>query len=382
MSVSRLGLVGPVLPFRGGIAQHTTRLHRTLRGRLSLTTLSFSRQYPAWLYPGESDRDPEHAGHAEPGVDYVLDPLKPATWRDAVRRLVHAGVEGVIVTWWTVFFAPCFACLKRALMSRDIPVVFLCHNVVDHDAATYKRLISGMVLAGANGYAVHSRGEAERLARLVPGPDVAVHRHPLYDQYPEATGILPRRAEIELLFFGFVRPYKGVDVLLEAIAAVRREDVRLSIVGEFWQKEDATRARITALGLGARVDLVPRFVGEQEAAEYFARADLVVLPYRHATGSGIVAMAYHYGKPVLATRVGGLPESVTHSRTGYLVESGSAAALAKAIDAVTRDELSAMKPHIEAFKSEMTWEGLADGLVGLFDGTLSAPEGTAPQGEA
>lgn len=382
MRVSRLGLIGPVLPFRGGIAQHTTRLHRTLRGRLSLTTLSFSRQYPAWLYPGESDRDPEHEGHVEPGVDYVLDPLKPTTWRDAVRRLTDAGVEGVIVTWWTVFFAPCFAYLKRALMSGHTPVAFLCHNVVDHDAAAYKRLISGRVLAGAHGYAVHSRGEVERLARLVPDPEVVVHRHPLYDQYPEATGALPRRAGLELLFFGFVRPYKGVDVLLEAMAAVRRQDVRLSIVGEFWEKEDTTQARIAALGLGARVDRVPRFVGEQEAAEYFARADLVVLPYRHATGSGIVAMAYHYGTPVLATRVGGLPESVIPARTGYLVDPGSAAALARAIDDVTHDELSAMKPHIEAFKSEMTWEGLADSLVGLFEAPASAPAGAARRREA
>ncbi len=372
MSPSRIALVGPVLPFRGGIAQHTTRLHRVLRQRLPLVTLSFSRQYPGWLYPGESDRDPEHEGHVEPGVDYVIDLLSPASWRRAVRRLLDSRVEGVILTWWTVFLAPCLGYLKRALRSRDVPVVFLCHNVVDHEGSAHKRLLSRLVLSGADGYAVHSRAEAERLERLLGHSRVAVHRHPLYDQYPEPTGALPRRGDLEVLFFGFVRPYKGVDVLLEAMARIRRRDVHLTVVGEFWQKKETILARIDALGLGASVDVVPRFVGEQAAAEYFARADLVALPYRHATGSGIVAMAYHYGKPVLATRVGGLAEAVIHEETGFLVEPDSPAALADVLERVRRDELSAMRPRIDAVKSEMTWEGLADAVIGLFEPSRSA----------
>ena len=376
VNVARIGLVGPVLPFRGGIAQYTTRLHRTLRDRTSLTSLSFSRQYPKWLFPGESDRDPEHEGHAEPGVEYIIDPLNPATWVRAVRRLAEARVEGVVLPWWTVYFAPCFFYLKRALTARGIPVVFLCHNVVDHEAAAYKRLLSRMVLVGAQGYCVHTRGEAERLASLVPGARVAAHCHPLYDQYPASTGALPRRAGLELLFFGFVRPYKGIDVLLDAMALLRRDDVRLSIVGEFWQGKKEILARVGALGLSSKVDVVPRFVREQEAAEYFGRADLIVLPYRHATGSGIVAMAYHYGKPVLASRVGGLEDVVSHD-TGYLVDPGSARALADAIERAGRDELDRMRPGIESFKARMTWEALADTLLTLFERQTVAPTNSA-----
>ena len=382
MNVGRIGLVGPVLPFRGGIAQHTTRLYRALCVRTSPTALSFSRQYPQWLFPGESDRDPEHAGHAEPGVEYVLDPLNPITWRRAVQRLAGARVEGVVFPWWTIFFAPCFSYLKRALRARGIPVVFLCHNVVDHEAAAYKRALSRFVLTGAQGYCVQSRGEAERLSRLVPGARVAVHGHPLYDQYPAPTGALPRRAEIELLFFGFVRPYKGVDVLLDAMAQVRRRDVRLTIAGEFWQGREATLARIPALGLEERVDVVPRFVGEQEAAELFGRADAVVLPYRHATGSGIVTMAYHYGKPVIASRVGGLEDSVVEGRTGYLVEPGSPSALAAVLEELSRDDLEAMRVHIDAVKAGMTWEGLADALLGLFEPAREPVGGVVPQKSA
>ena len=177
---------------------------------------------------------------------------------------------------------------------------------------------------------------------------------------------LSRRAQLELLFFGFVRPYKGVDVLIEAMAQLRRRDVRLTIVGEFWQGLDATMARVEALGLSGIVDLVPRFVAEQAAAEYFGRADLLVLPYRHATGSGVVAMAVHYGKPVLASRVGGLEDVVLDGQTGYLVEPGSAQALAGRIDRITSEELAAMRLPIERLKARMTWDGLVVALLDLF----------------
>jgi glycosyltransferase involved in cell wall biosynthesis len=372
---TRVGLIGPVLPYRGGIAQYTTRLHRALAARTSVTTLSFSRQYPSWLFPGESDRDREYEGHSERGVEYIIDPLSPRSWARGVRRLTEAGIEALIVPWWTVYFAPCFFFMTRALKRRGCPVVFLCHNVVDHEAAFYKRAAARMVLNGATGYCVHSRGEARRLAALVSNPAVAVHPHPLYDQYPTPDHTMSRRAPLELLFFGFVRPYKGVDVLIEAMAQLRRRDVRLSIVGEFWQGLDAMMARLEALGLSRIVEVVPRFVPEQAAAEYFGRADLVVLPYRHATGSGVVAMAVHYGKPVLASRVGGLEDVVLDGQTGFLVEPGSAQALARRIDRITAGELEAMRLPIERFKARMTWDGLVETLLGLFAAAPARTDG-------
>jgi glycosyltransferase involved in cell wall biosynthesis len=266
----RLGLIGPVLPFRGGIAQHTTRLHRALRARATVTTISFTRQYPRWLFPGESDRDPSYEGHLEPGVRYVLDPLNPPTWRRAVRLLVEADVEAVVIPWWTVYFACPVAYLKRSLQRRGIRVVFLCHNVVDHETAAYKRWLSRMVLAGAHGYCTQARAEADKLKSFLPGARVVAVPHPLYDHFPLPCGHLERRANLELLFFGFVRPYKGMDVLLDAVARLERDDLHLSVVGEFWQGKDATIRRLHELGIASRVEVVPRFVSEQEAVEYFA----------------------------------------------------------------------------------------------------------------
>jgi glycosyltransferase involved in cell wall biosynthesis len=244
----------------------------------------------------------------------------------------------------------------------------LCHNVSDHEASPYKVLLSKTVLRVARGYCVQSRSEEARLAELLPGARIVVHPHPLYDQFPPASEKLPRRARLELLFFGIVRPYKGLDILLEAMALVERRDVHLSVVGEFWQGEKSTIRRIDELGLRDRVDVEARFVSDQEAANHFARCDAVILPYRSASGTGIIPMAYHYAKPVIATRVGGIVDAVLDGETGFLVEPESPIALARAIDSVVPEGLAALAPNIEKFKAGMSWEGLADTLIQLSRG--------------
>jgi glycosyltransferase involved in cell wall biosynthesis len=364
-SKPKLGLIGPVLPYRSGIAQHTTMLHRALRQRAELTTLSFKRQYPAWLFPGETDRDPFRAGYSEPGVEYVIDSMDPRTWRRAAAQLVSAEVQALILPWWTIFFAPLFAYLKRACARRSIPVVFMCHNVVEHEAALHKVALSRIVLRGAQGYCLQSQSEEDKLKSLVPNAHTVVHPHPLYDQFPQAERQLIRRAPLELLFFGIVRPYKGLDVLLEAMALLKRRDVHLSVVGEFWHDKETLLTRIEVLGLTERIEVVPRYVSDQEAADYFARADVVVLPYRSASGTGIIPMAYHYGKPVIATRIGGLEHVVLEGKTGLFVAPESPKALADAIERVNHADLLTMRPHIESFKATMTWDSLASSLMAL-----------------
>jgi glycosyltransferase involved in cell wall biosynthesis len=361
----KLGLIGPILPYRSGIAQHTTMLHRALQNRAELATLSFSRQYPAWLFPGETDRDPFRVDYSEPGVEYVIDSIDPRTWRCAVERLVSAEAEALILPWWTVFFVPLLAYLKRACTRRRIGVVFMCHNIVEHEAARYKVALSRMALSDARGYCLQSQSEADKLKGLLPEARISVHPHPLYDQFPPAKRRLVRHAPLELLFFGIVRPYKGLDVLLEAMALLERRDVHLSVVGEFWHDKDALLKRMNVLGLSDRIEVVPRYVSDQEAADYFTRADAVVLPYRSATGTGIIPMAYHYGKPVLATRIGGLRDVVLEGKTGLLVAPKSPQALAEAIERMNHADLLAMRPHIESFKSTMTWDSLATSLLAL-----------------
>ncbi len=363
----RVALVGPVLPFRGGISQHTTMLHRALSRMGDVTTHSFSRQYPRAIFPGESDRDPALEGHREPGVRYAIDSLDPRTWRKAARAIVESRPRVAIIPWWTVFWAPCFSYVAKRLRREGIPVVFMCHNVVEHEEAAWKRLLTRRVLELGSAYAVHTTVDENNLLAMIPDAEVTVHPHPVYEQFPPATGALPKEHELELLFFGFVRPYKGLDVLIEALPLVRDDlDVRLTVAGEFWQGGEETRTRIAELGVGERVDIVEGYLSDADAAEYFARADAVALPYRSATGSGVVAVAYHYDKPVIVTRVGGLPDVVEDGRTGFVVPPESPESLARAIERLAETDLEAMGREVHRFKDEkLTWEGLASAILSL-----------------
>lgn len=361
----RVGVIGPILPFRGGIAQHTTMMHRALGRLADVKTLSFSRQYPGLLFPGESDRDPSFAGYREPGVEYGLDSLGPLSWRRTLRELDRWRPGLVVIPWWTVFWAPCFAFLGRGLRKRRIRVVFLCHNVVEHEAARWKRFLTRSVLRLGSAFIVQSREDEANLRELLPNASILFRPHPVYSQFPDAERTLPRVAATELLFFGFIRPYKGLDTLLDAMALLKDQDVHLTIAGEFWRGREETEARIQALGLERAVEVVPRYLTDREAAEYFERADVVVLPYNSATGSGVVGLAYRYGKPVVVTRVGGLPDVVDEGRTGLVVPPGSPAELAAALAQAATMHGPLTSDAIHTLVAGLGWDAYAEAILGL-----------------
>jgi glycosyltransferase involved in cell wall biosynthesis len=358
-ALSSIGLIGPVLPFRGGIAQHTTMLHRSLSSKADLCTISFKRQYPRYLYPGKSDRDPEYQGYSEPGVMYVLDSLNPVTWTKACRILLARAPGLIIIVWCTFFGAPYLGFMARYFRKRGIRVMFLCHNVIDHEAAFWKVELSRRALSQGSSFLVHTVSEKARLDQLVPGAQVSIHPHPVYHQFPSAKKKLPHRGRIELLFFGFVRHYKGLDILLEAMKYLEKEDIFLTIAGEWWGGNTISRKLLSNDRLSARVEVIDRYVSEQEASEYFYRTDLVVLPYRSATGSGVIPLAYHYGKPVIASRTAGIEEVVVDGVSGRLVEPESPYALAEVIREFLNGSPDGMKEGVRRAAERMTWEGFA-----------------------
>jgi glycosyltransferase involved in cell wall biosynthesis len=358
--LKRVGLIGPVLPFRGGIAQHTTMLRRALVSRCDLLTVSFTRQYPRWLFPGVSDRDPQYAGYTEKGVAYVVDSLNPLTWKRAVRIMLKHNVECVLIPWWTIFWAPFVLYVTRVLAARGVRIVLLCHNTVDHEAARWKVALSRRVLHRASGFIVHTRADQKKLRGLVGNLPVIVSPLPIYSQYDTSAGDnLPRSGSLELLFFGFVRHYKGLDVLLQALGQMQNRDFFLRVVGEFWERRQEYDALVSKYGLTDRVEIVPRYVSEQEAASYFRRADFVVLPYRSATGSAVIGVAFHFDKPVVVTRVGGLPDVVTEGETGFIVPPESPDALVALMNNLSAAMASNMAEKVRQHKSTMTWDALA-----------------------
>jgi glycosyltransferase involved in cell wall biosynthesis len=361
---SCLGLIGPVLPYRGGIAQHTTMLHRVLRARGRVETVSFRRQYPAWLFPGNSQMEPHCTGHAEEGVRYLLEPLNFRSWPRTLQHFEAAGVQAVVIPWWSSFWAPCFGFLASRLERRGTGVVVLCHNAQEHESGLLQSIATRRFLGARGKFLAHTHADAEMLRRLAPGANVVVHPHPVYHQFPQARGTLPRRARLELLFFGFVRPYKGLDLLAEAMGRLAGADVFLTVAGEWWLKGRDFRALRALLAHTSNIEVLDRYQSAEQVAELFARADAVVLPYRSATGSGVVPLAHHYGKPVIAARVPGLEEVVEDGVTGRLFPPGDPGALA----AIIR-EFTAACPfdpaRLRACTTAMGWDGLADQLLDL-----------------
>ena len=357
---TRCVVIGPVLPFRGGIAQHTTMLARALADTCDLSIFSFSRLYPKILFPGESDRDPDYEGHQEPHCSYTLDSINPFTWMRTVRRVRALQPDLVIIPWWTFFLGPSFWFIARALRREGIETVFFVHNASDHEEAAWKRWLSRHTLNNGARYVVHTRQEAELLSQMQPGKPVAVHPHPIYSQFPYVPDTPPRQAALELLFFGFIRPYKGLEVLLQAMQQLQDLDIHLTVAGECWGDPSEILKQAEAAG---RTETLLRYLDDRETASLFQRADVVVLPYLSATGSGVIPLAYHYDKPVIATRVGGLPDVVIDSRTGWLVEPGDVEALAHCIKQLPATDLTVMPQHIQALKDQLSWNSLADSVV-------------------
>jgi glycosyltransferase involved in cell wall biosynthesis len=334
-------LIGPGWPFKGGIASHTTYLYRALRDLGPTLFICLRRQYPRWLYPGGDDRAPDNLTLYEQDAQRLLAPLSPLSWWTSARVIARARPRCIVIPWWHVFWAPMVWSLL-VLLRRHCPdarIVFLVHNAVGHEEQRFSRRLARCVLRGGDAWIVHARSEMHTLHALLGDVPVDYQPHPAY---PLGDRELPDRTRARaqlgladaptLLFFGFVRHYKGLDTLLRALALLRHaHPCQLVVAGEIWGDAGAWAKLIAELDLSEQVRLENRYIAEEDIAIYFACADLVILPYRSATGSGVVKMAHSHGRPVVVTRTGALPDAVVDGVTGYVVPPEDPAALAAAI---------------------------------------------------
>lgn len=357
-------VVGPLFPFRGGISAYNRLLFDVLK-RYGLTDMavSFSRQYPAWLYPGKSDKEEGFENSKLDDVIYPLDSINPWTWWKTARDISSLRPSLVVFHWWTIFWAPCFAVLSHLLKRKGIRTAFICHNLEDHDSGRLKSWMSRRALGMADGFLTHSSDQKAALERQFPNRPVFYHPIPKFGNYPAAQGVLPKRGRLELLFFGFIRPYKGLDLLIEALDRLKDARVHLTVVGEPWGDMRDLQDFVKSRHLNVEFHL--EYKRDDELGEFFHRADFVVLPYRHATGSAVASVAHHYNKPLLASCVGGLPDVVEHGRTGMLFEPNDVAAIADTIAMASREQAQVFSTEVEQFGKRWTWDSLVNMLAQL-----------------
>lgn len=359
----KIAIIGPVTPFVSGISQHTSALAKELSGRsdITLKSWSFSRQYPAALFPGDTQK-----GDAEPlaHTQFTLDTLNPLSWCKTARDIERFNPDLAILPAWTFFVVPALGAVAGALRKRGIEVVSVVHNAQDHEASGWKNALLAWQIKQSSRAITHNAPLAEKVKEIAPQMGVTVSPHPLYDSFPPATGALPRRAATELLYFGVVRPYKGLDILIDALGQMTSKDVHLTIAGEFWGGAEATLEQIARLGLSDRIELRPGFASDQDVAELFERCDYLVTPYRSATGSGVIAVAQHYERPVIASDISGLREAVSDGQTGWLVAPDDRASLAQILDDKANSAaVQQMAPALISQKERLSWSHFADVLL-------------------
>ena len=368
-------IVGTAYPMRGGIAHYVALLYQKLiqKGH-DVTVLSFHRQYPKLLFPGKTQMD---TGKELFPVDShpLLDSINPFSWIKAFFWIRMQKPDCLVFKYWMPFFAPCYATL--IFLSRlflKIPSIYICDNITPHENHFLNRFLSWLGLLFVDGYIVQSKAVQDDLLSRKKAPVYQFVPHPIYEIFPEAISKEDARKQLGIhekkviLYFGYIRNYKGLKYIVQAMPDIlKKQPVRLIVCGEFYEGEEEILDLINKEKLHDSVTLVNEFIPNENVHLYFCAADLVVLPYVSATQSGIVQMAYYYDRPVLATDVGGLPEVVLNEKTGFIVPSKNSQALS---DTVVKFYKNNMEPvfvkHILKEKEKYSWNHMTDAIENLY----------------
>jgi glycosyltransferase involved in cell wall biosynthesis len=356
----RIVIVGPSFPYKGGGAHHTTELAHRLAGAGHEVVLeSWKAQYPSFLYPGEQTISaPE--GEPFPGTRRKLAWYRPDGWLLTGRGFRAADLVVFVVL--SPVQAPSYLGMLAGLGRGRARTLALCHNVLPHERKPYDEPLMRRLLRRVDGILVHSAPQADAAQSLAGTPVTTAEMAP---HFPErAAGATASQTEVRrrLLFFGMVRPYKGLDVLLRALAA-GPPDVSLTVAGEFWSDVSETQALIDSLGLGDRVDLRPGYVPAADIPGLFAAADALVLPYRSATASQNVEMAFSYGLPAIVTRTGTLADQVRDGTDGLVCEPDDVASLTDAIKHFY-DDPARYRASVRPVDAGPRWEAYLTAVVG------------------
>lgn len=361
----KICLIAPVPPFRGGIAKYCCSLAQELEKRHDLLLLSYKRQYPELLYGRKNQLDPacdaERISHEFKQLSYDIDSLSILSWLATSTKVAAFDPDLVILPWWVTYWAPMYAYLLFSLKRKGIRVVFLCINIFEHEDNALKKLATRFVLRKVDSIIVHSGQEKNTALEINPRARVKKHLLPLfvYDTGPTARN----DTGLHLLFFGFVRPYKGLDTLLKAVGILKEYDISLRIAGEFWDDKGEYLKLVSDLGISEKVEIIDRYIPDDEMGRYFSGADLVVLPYKQTITSGIIATAYGFRRPVLATNVGGFQDVVKDGFTGKLVPPDDAQAFANGIVWFLNNKEIDFEENISVFASQrMSWSSLVDAI--------------------
>lgn len=373
--LKKIVMIGPVYPYKGGISHYTGLMNRSLSEKYETVMISYKMQYPKFLFKKEQ-RDYENDSFKIENTQYLINTANPFNLISTSRKIRKMKPDVVIFQWWHPYFSPCYWIMEKCL--HGIKKMFVCHNVFPHERFPMDQFLTKMVLKSGDCFITHSAKDARDLLTIKKTENVVQAVHPTYNAFKfenltseEARKRLKiKEEEHVLLFFGFVREYKGLKHLLRAMPELKKEDpdIRLLVVGDFGEDEPEYMDLISQLDIKDVLTIYKGYIPDKEVEQYFAASDLVVLPYESATQSGVVQMAYGFGKPVLVTEVGGLPDVVTDQKTGYVVTPKCPEEIAEKIqEFFALNRAQEFSEHIKEEEYKFSWDRMREHVEALYE---------------
>jgi len=367
----KIALISVAPPFRGGISAHTSQLIQTLALKHEIICYNFKRQYPSFLFPGKTQYlNPKE--YIKQSIE-CIDSINPFTWFKVARTIKKSEFKVVIFRFWNPFFAPMLVTIARRIKRKNnIKLIGLYDNLLPHEAQFYDRKFTTSFILEMDGHIVQSSKVKLELLKLDNNAKVCTLFHPLYTKYGKSKIKVDSReklgikAKFAILYFGLVRNYKGLDILIEATSILNglRSDFEVLAVGESYEDSEPLLTSISNFKIEKIFRWVNKFIADDEISDYFSACDIVVLPYRSASQSGIVQIAYHFNKPVIVTNVGGLPEIVDKGKSGDIVEPENPNKLADIISLyLDEKKLDNMSNYINSFKNKFSWNSFTEKMI-------------------
>lgn len=366
-------ILGTAYPLRGGIAHYNALLFTHLKKRHDVEIISFKRQYPKIFFPGKTQE--EQGGPGLPvRSEALIDSVNPFNWLRVGMSLRKRAADLVIFKYWLPFFGPCFGTICALLkVGRKTKVIAVCDNVIPHERRPGDTMFTKFAFMFVDGFIVQSDAVERDLLSTVASPRYKKVPHPVYEIFGRpiekmtARERLRIRDERVILFFGYVRSYKGLHTMIDAMKEVKKSlKVKLLVVGEFYDDEEQYRWHISDAQVRDVIDVVSDYVPNEKVGEYFSASDAVVLPYLSATQSGIAQIAYNFDKPVIATDVGGLGEVVVEGVSGLVVPPNDPRKLAAAVIRFYTDHLEeVLSAGAAEEKKKYSWDAMVDAIEQL-----------------
>ena len=361
----KIGILSVFPPFRGGIAQFNACLSSALNQEaVEVVEFNFSRQYPSLLFPGKTQFV---EGKSREDVQGTLDSINPFSWKRTADEIQNSGVEVLIIPFWTGFLGPALTSVMKRL--KGIRVIGLMHNGIPHDAGSFQVKMTRKFIELCDAYVTLSKDVTDTILPFAAAKPITTLFHPVYDHFGDLIPKDASRSELEipsdkkvLLFFGLVRPYKGLIDLIEAFKGLD-DTYFLLIAGEAYDNKEKYLKALNAAD-SERWHWTERYLEDAELPAYFGAADLVVLPYREASQSGVTAAAMHFLKPVVASDVGGLKEYIHDEKTGYLSEPNHVTSLRETIEKASNTDWSIS--DLEKNRDRFGWKRFAQELIDSF----------------